>query len=151
MSGMRRRVRVLALMGLAALALAACGDSGDGGGDSEEQAVERADAALREAFRAGDAARYCGGLTEASAQTEGNIVSGTCEDFVRAATKNKRLQASKKRPKVLSVEVNGDKATVKLVIGKSGRPFTAPYVKRDGRWLGNWQGAAFATPSNSSS
>jgi hypothetical protein len=140
---MSRDVRTLAALAvtLALTALAAgCGGSDDDAAASDDEAaVAAAFKAVESAFAAGDAERFCAGMTPAGQRQSALLTAAgprtpDCVKSTRAVVKLNREAGLKQTPaKVVSVKVDRGTA-IATVRDRGNQPLRVRFVKRDGRW-----------------
>jgi hypothetical protein len=109
------RIAALGLLAVPALALGACGSSGSSDKDKVTSIITSV---------AKDPSKYCGNLSKASLTKAG----GTA----RCAAAMNTSGPGDPNPKIHSVDVSGDKASVKLT-DKDGNQ-TIQFIKEDGNW-----------------
>jgi hypothetical protein len=134
---------------LACLALAACGGSSGGSAASNKQAVTHMFVAMQSAMAKGDYAGACQWLSQ---RQQSSIVAGAkkaglktsdCAGAFRAlistagVSKAQLAQAfGSSKPKIRSLTVHGDQATVTYTDTDNGKAFTETdgLVKENGNW-----------------
>lgn len=145
--GMRAAFCLIAV-GLLCLALAACG--GSGGGSSNTQQIQRLFASMQSAMANGDYAGACRSLSQreqtvvvSGAKQAGLSVTdcaGAFSALIKTAGVTKAQLAKAfgggQAPKIKSVSVHGNKATVTYTSIDNGKKFTETdaLVKQDGAW-----------------
>jgi hypothetical protein len=134
---------------LACLALAACGGSSGGGASSNKQAISHMFVAMQSAMARGD---YTGACQWLSQRQQSSIVSGAKKAGLQASdcagafhalittagvSKNQLAQAfGNSAPKIRSLSVHGNQATVTYTDEDNGKTFTETdgLVKENGNW-----------------
>lgn len=133
-----------------ALGFAACGDSSDDDGGSggtaateapvsDEQAVRQTLERLHKALYAGDGKTYCAGATtRLQTALVSRIEPGSkkpCAQAIKALVPQKftPAQVAQYKPKVVSVKVTGDRASVKAR-GADGSIDRIVFVKQSDEW-----------------
>ena len=134
---------------LVCLALAACGGSSGGSASSNQQAITHMFVAMQSAMAKGDYAGACSWLSQ---RQQSSIVSGAkkagltasdCAGAFRAlistagVSKAQLAQAfGNSAPKIRSLSVHGDQATVTYTDKDNGKTFTETdgLVKENGNW-----------------
>jgi hypothetical protein len=134
---------------LACLAIAACGGSSGSSASSNKQAISHMFVALQSAMAKGDYAGACQWLSE---RQQSSIVSGAKKAGLKASdcpgafrslistagvSKAQLAQAfGNSAPKIRSLSVHGDQATVTFTDKDNGKTFTETdaLVKENGNW-----------------
>jgi hypothetical protein len=147
-TGMRTALRLAALSVLC-LGIVACGGSGGGKSSNREQ-IQQMFASMESAMAKGD---YTGACQSLSEREQGEVVSGAkqaglsasdCAGAFSALIKTagvSKAQLAKafgggEAPKIKSLSVHGDQATVTYTATDNGKPFTETdaLVKQNGSW-----------------
>lgn len=147
-SGMRATA-CLAAVCLLCLGLAACGGSGGSSGSSNRQQITHMFVAMQSAMARGDYATACQWLSE---RQQSSIVSGAQKAGLKASdcagafrtlistagvSKAQLAQAfGGQAPKISSLSVHGNQATVTYTSSAGGKKFTETdaLVKQNGNW-----------------
>lgn len=116
---------------MAAASLGGCGLGGDGGGNSDQDAVEQVMSDLQVASREGDGERICNQIftPKLSNSVTKNSASGSC-----AAEVKDKLFSPETKIEVRNVDVPDDVNATATVKEANGNTSTVFLVKQSGRW-----------------
>lgn len=147
LSGMRATLR-LATICLLCLGLAACG--GSSGGGSDRQQIQQLFDSIESDLAHGNYAGACGAITQreqatlVSAAKQAGLSASDCAGAFTALTKAAGVTPAQiaqafgggQAPKIKSLSVHGDQATVTITAIENGKTTTETdaLVKQDGAW-----------------
>lgn len=143
------------LAGLLVLVLMQSGCNGSAGGSDgdgrtsvtasvatspDQRAVLAARDELIRAFSKGDARTYCAGITPQTARAEARFVGKTCEELIGAfANRAPRDAGGRREARVVAVDIAGGRAIVVTRSPGADKRQLTLFVRRGGRWLGEWR------------